>query len=108
MKILQINKFLYLRGGAERHFLDVSSMLAERGHEVIHFCMRHPNNAPSPYEAYFVSPISFDPPTLTTVFKFGRVVYSPEARRKLKRLLEDTRPDVAHVHLMYHHLSPSI
>jgi len=36
------------------------------------------------------------------------VVYSREAQRKLGRLLQDFRPDVAHLHCIYHHLSPSI
>jgi glycosyltransferase involved in cell wall biosynthesis len=37
-----------------------------------------------------------------------KVIYSLEARRKLKGLLNEVRPQVAHCHSIYHHLSPSI
>jgi glycosyltransferase involved in cell wall biosynthesis len=38
----------------------------------------------------------------------AKVVYSFEARRKLGRLLDVVRPDICHLHNIYHHISPSI
>ena len=38
----------------------------------------------------------------------GKVVYSLEARSKLEALLARFRPDVAHAHCIYHHISPSV
>ena len=38
----------------------------------------------------------------------GHVIYSFEARRRLRRFIQEFRPDVAHVRGIYHHLSPSI
>src|SRR5439155_8776174 len=35
-------------------------------------------------------------------------IYSPEARRRLRGMIAEFRPDVAHVRNIYHHLSPSI
>ena len=40
MKILQINKFCFLRGGAERYFFDVSDLLLQNGHKVIRWGMK--------------------------------------------------------------------
>ncbi|MDP3244876.1 MAG: hypothetical protein Q8M83_04450 [bacterium] len=34
MRILQVNKFLYRRAGAEAYMLDLAQLLAEHGHEV--------------------------------------------------------------------------
>ncbi|HQZ86377.1 MAG TPA: glycosyltransferase, partial [Actinomycetota bacterium] len=42
------------------------------------------------------------------VVKATKVVYSFEAQRQLRRLVVDRRPDVAHIHNIYHHLSPAI
>jgi glycosyltransferase involved in cell wall biosynthesis len=37
-----------------------------------------------------------------------KLFYNREAVKKLRRLLQDFQPDVAHLHNIYHHLSPSI
>ena len=37
-----------------------------------------------------------------------RVIFSLQARRKLRELLAQVRPRIAHAHNIYHHLSPSI
>ena len=49
------NTFNYLRGGADRCFLDMIALFEQQGHEVIPFCMHHEKNQSSPYEKYFVS-----------------------------------------------------
>ena len=38
----------------------------------------------------------------------AHAIYSQEARRRMRAMIEDFRPDVAHVRNIYHHLSPSI
>ncbi len=38
----------------------------------------------------------------------GRAIYSREARWRIRGMIADFRPDVAHVRNIYHHLSPSI
>ena len=47
MKILMVNSFHYLRGGAERCCFDLSALLEANGHKVIPFSMQHPRNVPS-------------------------------------------------------------
>lgn len=115
MKILMINSFNYMRGGAERCFIDLTDLLTAHGHEVIPFCMSHERNRPSPYASYFVSYVDF--PSLlngngsrlkNTFTAFERVVYNREARQNVERLIADTKPDIAHVHGIAHEISPSI
>ena len=59
MRVLMCNSFHYLRGGAERCFLDLMELLREHGHEVIPFSMQHERNVPSEYEEYFISYIDY-------------------------------------------------
>jgi len=109
MRILQVNKFNYPRGGAEVYFLWLQKALAARGHEVAVFSMLHPKNEASPWEKYFVSRVSFNAGgPLSRLKAAGRMLYSFAAARKFDRLLEDFRPDVIHCHNIYHHISPSI
>lgn len=113
MKILMCNSFHYLRGGAERCFFELSALLEAHGHTVIPFCMDHERNLPSEYSDYFVSNIDFpsrlqEPGIKPKASVLERVVYSREANRKIKKLIEDTKPDIAHIHGIAHETSPSI
>lgn len=111
MRILHVNKFLYRRGGAEAYMLDISSLQARAGHEVAYFAMAHPDNEPSEYEASFPPRVDFDPPPATAPGKIraiGRLMYSTAARSGIQQVIEDFRPDIVHLHNIYHQLSPSI
>ena len=114
MKVLMCNSFYYLRAGAERCFLDLSALLEAHGHEVIPFSMHHEQNLPSPYSDYFISYVDY--PSLlaqrnglTTQFKvLERVLFSRESYANISRLIEDTQPDIAHIHGIGSETSPSI
>lgn len=109
MKILEINKFNYLRRGAEKHYLDVIALLKSRGHEVAVFSMDHPQNLFSPWKKYFVSYAGFGAEdSFYSKLKGLFRIYSFEAKRKIGKLLDDFQPDVVHIHNIYHHISPSI
>ncbi len=110
MKILEINKFFSARRGAERHFLDLITLLEKHGQEVAVFSMRHPENMPSPWEKYFVSHVGYnsDDSTLCErIMGTGRLFWSFEARRNMKAIINDFRPELVHVHNAYHQLSLS-
>lgn len=110
MKVLQVNKFYYLRAGAERYFFELSKLLEGAGHEVIPFAMEHGENLPSIYSKFFVSEAHFDRKEgfKKDIKKVGRMMYSLEAKRKLEELILHERPDIAHIHNIYHQISPSI
>lgn len=105
-----VNKYHRLVGGVERYISELTRCLQRGGHEVIPFSMADPRNDPTPYADYFVSNIEFfEPGRRAAPWRVaGRVIYSQEAYRKIARLIEAVRPDVAHVHSIYHHLSPSV
>jgi glycosyltransferase involved in cell wall biosynthesis len=108
MRVLNINKFYYMRGGVERYFFALAALLEKKGHEVIPFSIQDDRNFPTPYADYFVSNLEAGKPGLKLLKHAVRPIWSVEARRQLTRLLDDTKPDIAHVHMLYHHLSPSI
>lgn len=108
MKILQINKFLYPKGGAETYLFSLSRLLAEAGHEVIYFSQKNPKNIPCPQEKYFISDLELGKFSLSSLFRIGRMFWSFKAAKNLKKLIIDERPDIVHLHNIYHQLSPSI
>jgi glycosyltransferase involved in cell wall biosynthesis len=61
---------------------------------------------------YFVNKINID--NLDAISLFNKILYAPktiysfEAKRKLKKLLRDTKPDIVHIHHIKRLISPSI
>jgi glycosyltransferase involved in cell wall biosynthesis len=111
VRILHVNKFLYRRGGAEGYMLDVAAMQEAAGHDVAFFAMRHPENLSAPYERWFPAQVDFDPPPADLGGRLrgaGRLLWSTSASRGMDAVLADFRPDVVHLHNIYHQLSPSI
>jgi glycosyltransferase involved in cell wall biosynthesis len=109
-RLLSINNYFYRRGGAEVVFLEQNRLFEEIGWEVIPFAMQHPKNQPSPWQDYFVDEIEFGHSySLSSKLSMaGKIVFSGEARRKIGSLVEKVRPQIAHAHNVYHHISPSI
>ncbi len=110
MKVLLVNKFFYYKGGDSRVFFDTGSLLEKNGHEPIYFAMEHERNLPSPFTPFFVSNVDLNAGgNLKNQLKTaGRLLYSFEAKRKIAKLIEKEKPDIAHIHNIYHQISPSI
>lgn len=113
MKILMVHKFYYIEGGAERYVFNLTDLLEQKGHEVIPFAMENPRNFKSPFSKYFVDYFSPDQlvSTRNLIKKIkiaARTVFNKNSQKKLAQLIKDTKPDIAHVHSIYHHLTPSV
>ncbi len=110
MKILHINKFFDLHGGAEIYMHRLMEMQRAFGHEVHAFSTKSPKNVHSEDEKYFVTRYHLDQPhPLKTQLKIAKnFLWNTEAKKALARMLDDVRPDVIHIHNIYHHLSTSI
>ena len=115
MKILLINKFFYLKGGAETVFFQERDYLKNNGHKVIDFSMQHPDNFPSEYANYFVSNIDYHDGSKAgkiNVLEKARIaidfVHNRDAVKKLRSLIEKEKPVIAHLHNVYHQITPSI
>ncbi|MBN2417626.1 glycosyltransferase family 4 protein [bacterium] len=113
MRILMIDKFYFVKGGVERYLFELTKLLENQGHTVIPFSMQHPDNVESAYASFFVDHVDYDElhplrHPLKTMHASARVIYSLHAKHRLESLLEEVQPDIAHIHMIDHQISPSI
>lgn len=110
MKILFANKFFHLNGGSERVFFQEREFCKNNGVSVVDFSMQDERNCDSPFSGYFVDKVDYDSVKgISGKLKTARsFIHSGEAVRKIEQLVEKERPDIAHLHNIYHQLTPSI
>lgn len=109
MDILSVNKFFWRKGGSETVFFGEKKLLESDGHTVIPFSMKGEENYASEFSKYFVDKVDYDDAGLfNKALSASKVIYSVDARAKMKRLLADFSPDVAHFHIFQHQISPSV
>jgi glycosyltransferase involved in cell wall biosynthesis len=109
MKILMVNKFFYPLGGTESYVFSLSKILMDEGHQVIPFGMKHKDNIEEFNFDYFVENIDYDTENFVKKIHYAaKSLYSFEAKKKIRILIEKSKPDIAHLHNIYHQLSPSI
>jgi len=105
MKVLQVSQNLFVKGGSDRMFLDTCALLERHGHEVIPFVARHEDNPSTKWDRYFPPAADFDNPGPLDLLRF---LYSRQAGKAIRRLIQEHRPDVAHLHIYYGKLTASI
>ncbi len=109
MKVLQINKYFYRKGGAETVFFNTIHVLEQHGNEVIPFSLKSEKNLPSSYANYFVDyPELSESGFFTKIKNISSFIYNKKAARQLDLLIKKDKPDIAHIHLMFNSLSVSI
>lgn len=109
MKILQVNKFFYRKGGSEAYLFSLIGGLKGYGHSVAEFAMCDEKNHESDWSKFFVSPVNYE--TKRKVEKIsvaGKIIYSIEAKKKISQVLDIFKPDLVHLHIFQHQLSASI
>lgn len=108
--LLSINTYHYRRGGSDAVFFEHDTLFRGAGWNTAVMTMHHPKNEASQWSEFFVDELEFGHAygVLQKLSMAGKVIYSAEARQKLDKLLARFHPDVAHVHCIYHHISPSI
>ncbi|HBP00467.1 MAG: group 1 glycosyl transferase [Candidatus Uhrbacteria bacterium GW2011_GWF2_41_16] len=111
MKIVLANKFYFLKGaGAEQYVFDLEHVLNTHGHTTIPFAMQQRKNHETPFNRFFVSSIETEKAQLGLegLRGLGRMVYSFESAKKMRALIQETHPDLCHIHNIYYQISPSI
>jgi glycosyltransferase involved in cell wall biosynthesis len=110
MRILFCNKYNYSFSGTEIYLFELMELLRSRGHEVALFSMSDSRGQPTPYDRHFVPQIDFKTPSgwFHKAVSAPHAIYSCQARRRIRAMIAEFRPDIAHVRNIYHHLSPSI
>ncbi len=111
MRILYCNKYNFPFSGTEVYLFQLMKMMRAQGHEVALFSMANPRGQTTPYDQHFMPSVDFKKEKVGILERAklaAHAVYSREARWRLRRMIADFQPDVAHVRNIYHHLSPSI
>jgi glycosyltransferase involved in cell wall biosynthesis len=117
MKIILVNYRYFISGGPERYLFNIKGLLEENGHTVIPFSIKSSLNKSSDYEDYFLDPVGAGDEVYfgqikndakTVVKSFSRMFYSLEAKKKLGKLIEDTKPDLIYVLHYQNKISASI
>lgn len=108
--LLAVNNYYYHRGGAEVLFFEHNKLLERCGWEIVPFAMHHPRNVSTPWSAYFPDEIEFGAQytAYRKIVSAARVLYSRQAQHLIEKVIAASRPSIAHVHNIYHHLSPAI
>ena len=111
MRILYCNKYNFAFSGTEVYLFELMDLMRTHGHQAELFSMADPRGEPTRYDQHFVPAIDFKGAragVLRSARQAAHALYSRQARQKLREMVNEFRPDVAHVRNIYHHLSPSI
>lgn len=105
IKILNIGQNFRVTGGSDRYFFDLAAILEKNGNEVIPFAAKHPDNLPNIYDKYFPDSANFEDPKFRDAFKY---LFSSSAKKNIIKVIEEFKPDIAHLHIYYGKITSSI
>lgn len=108
MKILMVNKFLYPNGGSETYIFRLGQQLHKMGHEVQYFGMEHERRIVGNRIESYTSDLDFHTGKLSKLLYPFKIIYSREARKKIRVVLDDFKPDVVHLNNFNFQLTPSV
>ncbi|MDF2986007.1 MAG: hypothetical protein K0R50_1517 [Eubacterium sp.] len=108
MKILFINKFLYQKGGSETYLFNLADYLKAQGHSIDYFGMQDDRNIAKNSLELSVSNMEFKGSSIDKVLYPFKIIYSQEARKKIKAVLKAAKPDIIHLNNYNFQITPSI
>lgn len=108
MRVLIVNKFLYPNGGSETYIFEIGKQLKKMGHEVEYFGMEHEGRIVGNRAESYTSDMDFHTGKLSKLLYPFKIIYSMEARKKIRKVMEDFSPDVVHLNNFNFQLTPSI
>lgn len=103
--VLNVSQNYYIRGGSDRIFFATTDLLKRRGHHVIPFAAADSRNQRTKWAPYFPAAADFERPGPLDLLRF---IYSLPACRAIRALINDHKPDIAHLHIYYGKLTGSI
>ena len=108
MKIVLVNKYARVTGGADRHVIDLATRLVARGHRVRFLSSPPPAGFEfgGEYVDATVTHATREQLGLGETIRVGAtLVWNRSAAAAMSRLIDAERPDVVHVHKAYPQLS---
>lgn len=108
MKVLIVNKFLHPNGGSETYIFKLGEQLQKMGHKVQYFGMEHEGRIVGNHAESYTSDMDFHGGGLKKLLYPLRIIYSGEAKKRMRVVLEDFAPDVVHLNNINFQLTPSV
>lgn len=109
MKILMVNKFLYPNGGSETYMFRLGNYLEACGHEIQYFGMEDSRRCVGNRVNAYTRNMDFHSGIRLSRLTYPvKTIYSHEARKKIRLVLEDFEPEVVHLNNFTYQLTPSI
>jgi len=108
MKVLMIDRYLYPFGGAQTYMLAIAEWLKKQGHSVEFFGMQHEKNMVGNSAGQYTRYMDFHSHSLCRFTYPFTILYSPDARKKLREVIGAFRPDLVHLHGFNFQLTPSV
>jgi glycosyltransferase involved in cell wall biosynthesis len=108
MRVLIVNNFARVTGGADRHCLDLATWLRGRGHDVAFLATRDSRN-PERTGAFISCAVTRETrDSIRGTAALGvaaRTLWNRDAARATRELIESFQPEVVHCHKLYPQLS---
>lgn len=108
MKILMVNKFLFPNGGSETYIFKLGQIFMKKGHKVEYFGMEHPDRIVGNHAESYTTSMDFHTGKMQKLLYPFKIIYSGEARRKLRKVLDDFEPDIIHLNNFNFQITPSV
>lgn len=112
MKILHIHKYFnkYRSGGSISALFETIKLFKKKGHNILIFSMKNPLNEESKYSKYFINNFDVNDARnlLAKIRLVPKVIFNLESQKKISKLIKKERPQIAHIHDIYHYITPSI
>ncbi len=109
MRILIVNKFLYPNGGSETYIFKLGQELSKLGHEVQYFGMEHEGRCVGNRVDAYTTDMDFHGGSKLSKLTYPiKTIYSSEARKKIRLVLDNFKPDIVHLNNFTYQLTPSI
>lgn len=109
-KILSINSSSSVKGGADRFFYELNKLLIEKNNKVITFST-YTENTDAIVEGsipYYTKEYKKNGGLFAKVRNFIRIFYSSSIISDLKKVIVKEKPEIAHIHNIYHRIPYAI
>lgn len=108
LKVLMVNKFLYPNGGSETYIFKIGEYLQAAGHQVEYFGMQDERNIVGNKANAHTMNMNFHSSKFGKLLYPAKIIYSKEARKQIRKVLDSFHPDVVHLNNINFQITPSI
>lgn len=103
----------YPSGGDWTYIDSICKIYENKGHHIIPFSVKNEKNFPTPYDRYFLEPVNYkqyyqNKPILSGINTALKSIYSLEAKKKIKLLLDENKIDIVQLNSISNYHTPSI